>query len=62
MIELKNVSKVYKNAEETAVKDVSVHIKRGEFFVLDWTFGMWKKYIITNAGWFRRNFFGRFNY
>lgn len=34
MIELKNVSKVYKNAEETAVKDVSVHIKRGEFFVL----------------------------
>lgn len=34
MIELKNVSKVYKNAEETAVKGVSVHIKKGEFFVL----------------------------
>ncbi|HDX9629316.1 TPA: sn-glycerol-3-phosphate ABC transporter ATP-binding protein UgpC [Bacillus cereus] len=34
MIELKNVSKVYKNAEETAVNGVSVHIKRGEFFVL----------------------------
>ncbi|QUG82505.1 ABC transporter ATP-binding protein [Bacillus nitratireducens] len=34
MIELKDVSKVYKNAEETAVKDVSVHIKKGEFFVL----------------------------
>lgn len=34
MIELKNVSKVYQNAEETAVKGVSVHIKKGEFFVL----------------------------
>nr|WP_205770164.1 sn-glycerol-3-phosphate ABC transporter ATP-binding protein UgpC [Bacillus thuringiensis] len=34
VIELKNVSKVYKNAEETAVKGVSVHIKKGEFFVL----------------------------
>ncbi|PGO75684.1 glycerol-3-phosphate ABC transporter ATP-binding protein [Bacillus cereus] len=34
MIELKNVSKVYKNAEETAVKGISVHIKKGEFFVL----------------------------
>ncbi|PFM64234.1 glycerol-3-phosphate ABC transporter ATP-binding protein [Bacillus cereus] len=34
VIELKNVLKVYKNAEETAVKDVSVHIKKGEFFVL----------------------------
>ncbi|PHF02662.1 glycerol-3-phosphate ABC transporter ATP-binding protein [Bacillus wiedmannii] len=34
LIELKNVSKVYKNAEETAVKGVSVHIKKGEFFVL----------------------------
>ncbi|PFN71267.1 sn-glycerol-3-phosphate ABC transporter ATP-binding protein UgpC [Bacillus cereus] len=34
VIELKDVSKVYKNAEETAVKDVSVHIKKGEFFVL----------------------------
>ncbi|PDY80295.1 glycerol-3-phosphate ABC transporter ATP-binding protein [Bacillus cereus] len=34
VIELKNVSKVYKNAEETAVKGVSVQIKRGEFFVL----------------------------
>ena len=31
VIELKNVSKVYKNAEETAVKGVSVHIKKGEF-------------------------------
>ncbi|MBR9657544.1 glycerol-3-phosphate ABC transporter ATP-binding protein [Bacillus cereus] len=34
VIELKNVSKVYQNAEETAVKGVSVHIKKGEFFVL----------------------------
>ncbi|PEW09860.1 glycerol-3-phosphate ABC transporter ATP-binding protein [Bacillus cereus] len=34
VIELKNVSKVYKNAEETAIKGVSVHIKKGEFFVL----------------------------
>lgn len=34
MIELKDVSKIYINAEETAVKDVSVHIKKGEFFVL----------------------------
>lgn len=34
MIELKNVSKVYQNAEETAVKGVSVHMKKGEFFVL----------------------------
>ncbi|OUA61547.1 sn-glycerol-3-phosphate ABC transporter ATP-binding protein UgpC [Bacillus cereus] len=34
VIELKNVSKVYKNAEETAVKGVSVHIKKSEFFVL----------------------------
>ncbi|NCA65206.1 sn-glycerol-3-phosphate ABC transporter ATP-binding protein UgpC [Bacillus sp. PIC28] len=34
VIELKNVSKVYKNAEETAVKGISVHIKKGEFFVL----------------------------
>ncbi|OTY62499.1 glycerol-3-phosphate ABC transporter ATP-binding protein [Bacillus thuringiensis serovar graciosensis] len=34
VIELKNVSKVYKNAEETVVKGVSVHIKKGEFFVL----------------------------
>ncbi|KFN04327.1 ABC transporter ATP-binding protein [Bacillus clarus] len=34
MIKLRNVSKVYKNSEETAVKDVSVHIRQGEFFVL----------------------------
>ncbi|PFJ18084.1 glycerol-3-phosphate ABC transporter ATP-binding protein [Bacillus cereus] len=34
VIELKNVLKVYKNAKETAVKGVSVHVKRGEFFVL----------------------------
>ncbi|MGN4426069.1 ABC transporter ATP-binding protein [Bacillus cereus group sp. MYBK30-1] len=34
MIELKNVLKVYKSVKETAVKDVSVHIKKGEFFVL----------------------------
>ncbi|PIE93478.1 glycerol-3-phosphate ABC transporter ATP-binding protein [Bacillus fungorum] len=34
VIELKDVSKVYKNAAETAVKGVSVHIKKGEFFVL----------------------------
>jgi sn-glycerol 3-phosphate transport system ATP-binding protein len=34
VIELKDVSKIYINAEETAVKDVSVHIKKGEFFVL----------------------------
>ncbi|KEK23328.1 ABC transporter ATP-binding protein [Bacillus gaemokensis] len=34
MIELRNVSKVYKNAKEIAVEDVSVQIRKGEFFVL----------------------------
>ena len=61
VIELKNVSKVYKNAEETAVKGVSVHIKKGEFF-FSWAFGMREKHIITNDSWLRRDFFRRFNY
>lgn len=34
MIELRDVSKVYKNAKEIAVEGVSVQIKKGEFFVL----------------------------
>ncbi|MDM5153366.1 sn-glycerol-3-phosphate ABC transporter ATP-binding protein UgpC [Bacillus sp. DX1.1] len=34
MIELRDVSKVYKNAKEIAVEGVSVQINKGEFFVL----------------------------
>ncbi|PEE39223.1 glycerol-3-phosphate ABC transporter ATP-binding protein [Bacillus pseudomycoides] len=34
MIELRDVSKVYKNSKEIAVENVSVQIQKGEFFVL----------------------------
>ncbi|CAM4326632.1 glycerol-3-phosphate ABC transporter ATP-binding protein [Bacillus manliponensis] len=34
MIELRSVSKVYKSTEEPVVKDVSIKIEKGEFFVL----------------------------
>ncbi|MFD3449502.1 ABC transporter ATP-binding protein [Microbacteriaceae bacterium 4G12] len=34
MITLKNVCKTYENANQSAVQDVSVHIQKGEFFVL----------------------------
>ncbi|PLS02362.1 ABC transporter ATP-binding protein [Neobacillus cucumis] len=34
MITLHQVSKTYENSDQKAVKDVSVHIKKGEFFVL----------------------------
>ena len=62
MIELKNVSKVYKNAEETAVKGVSVHIKKGEFFVLVGPSGCGKSTLLRMISWLRRDFFRRFNY
>ena len=45
MIELKNVSKVYQNAEETAVKGVSVHMKK-ENFCFSWPFRMWKSTLL----------------
>lgn len=34
MITLQQVCKTYENSDQKAVKDVSVHIKKGEFFVL----------------------------
>ena len=58
MIELKNVSKVYKNAEETAVK--GYRFTKRVSFCFSWAFRMWEKHIITNDRWPRRNFFGDF--
>lgn len=57
MIELRDVSKVYKNSKEIAVENVSVQIQKGEFFVLVGPFWVWEKYIIANDCRFRRNYF-----
>lgn len=61
VIELKNVSKVYKMQKRQRLRVYRFTLRRASF-CFSWAFRMWEKHIITNDRWPRRNFFGGFNY